>query len=284
MPSLNLTVEIDNKSGFCFGVINAITLAEQYLNEKKKLYCLGDIVHNDVEIKRLRELGLEIISHEQYKTLTNTVVLLRAHGEPPQTYETAKQNNIELIDATCPVVLKLQNRVKKEYLLGEAPVYIFGKHGHAEVNGLLGQTNNEAVVFQSLEELKKFILPEKIILFCQTTMDTDEFYRIRDYLSEIGIEVELHNTICGQVSSRNKELREFVKTKDKVVFVSGKKSSNGKVLFEICRNYNPHSFFISSLEEMDESWFGKNERVGICGATSTPGWLMQQVKDKLESL
>lgn len=279
---LHLHINIDAKSGFCFGVINAIKIAEVYLQSHDSLYCLGDIVHNDVEIKRLEDLGLITISHEQFRNLKNTTVLLRAHGEPPETYQIAAENNIKLVDASCPVVLKLQKKVKRLFDKNSAPIYIFGKHGHAEVIGLIGQTGGNATVFQSLEELTKFELPKNIILISQTTKDTDELYKIKTYLEEKRVNVEFNDTICGQVSNRNQELKDFVKKQDKVIFVAGKKSSNGKVLFDTCKNNNPSSWFISSKEELKFEWFNENDRVGICGATSTPNWLMQEIKSILE--
>lgn len=278
---LNLQVNIDTNSGFCFGVIYAIEMAEEILNEKGKLYCLGDIVHNDEEVKRLQKKGLQIIDHEQLRDLHNEQVLIRAHGEPPSTYELAMQNNLELIDASCPVVLKLQNRIKSSFDKKEK-IYIYGKHGHAEVMGLLGQTNQEAVVFQDINELKLDTLPPKITLYSQTTKSTDKFYEIKNILEERGIEVNSNDTICRQVSNRDEELRNYAKRFDKIVFVSGSKSSNGKVLYNVCKETNPNTFFVSNSEELKAEWFSANESIGICGATSTPMWLMEEVKYRLE--
>ncbi|WP_224999836.1 4-hydroxy-3-methylbut-2-enyl diphosphate reductase [Cesiribacter sp. SM1] len=277
---LNLQVDIDPNSGFCFGVVYAIEMAEDMLEEQGYLYCLGDIVHNDEEVRRLEDKGLRIINHEQLRELRNETVLIRAHGEPPSTYELALQNNLSLIDASCPVVLKLQNRIKNSFDKGDN-IYIYGKHGHAEVVGLLGQTNNEAVVFQDIAELPLEELPRSLTLYSQTTKSTDNFYQIKSLLEASGIQVNANDTICRQVSNRDKELRDFASQYDKVVFVSGTKSSNGRVLYGVCKDRNPHTFFISRPEELNTGWFEKNDKVGICGATSTPMWLMQHVRDRL---
>ncbi len=279
----NLQVEIDGNSGFCFGVVYAIEMAEDILEECGQLYCLGDIVHNDEEVKRLENKGLEIIDHKDLETIYNAKVLIRAHGEPPSTYELALQNNLELIDASCPVVLKLQNRIKNSYDK-EEQIYIYGKHGHAEVVGLLGQTGNNAVVFQDLEELDFDTMPRNITLYSQTTKSTDKFYEINQMLEERGIIVNTHDTICRQVSNRDKELRYFARQFDRIIFVSGTKSSNGKVLHNVCKEQNPNTYFVSSLDDVKSEWFGKDERIGICGATSTPMWLMEDVKLHLEKL
>ncbi len=280
---MQLNVVIDPGSGFCFGVVYAIQMAEDILEEKGYLYCLGDIVHNDEEIQRLQQQGLRIIDHAQLKELRNEAVLIRAHGEPPETYQLALANNLTLIDASCPVVLKLQNRIKSSYDKQE-PIYIYGKHGHAEVLGLLGQTNNKAVVFENMEELLQHELPQKITLYSQTTKSTDSFYNIKKQLENRGLDVVANDTICRQVSNRDKELRKFATQYDKIVFVSGKKSSNGKVLYEVCKSTNPATFFVSSTKELQPDWFANNESVGICGATSTPMWLMEEVRNALLQL
>ncbi|MDJ1470666.1 4-hydroxy-3-methylbut-2-enyl diphosphate reductase [Cytophagaceae bacterium DM2B3-1] len=277
---LNLQVTIDTNSGFCFGVVYAIEMAEDILDEQGYLYCLGDIVHNDEEVNRLENKGLRIINHDQLADLQNEKVLIRAHGEPPSTYELALKNNIELIDASCPVVLKLQNRIKNSYDRDDS-IFIYGKHGHAEVVGLLGQTNNEAVVFQDLSELNPKDMPRRITLYSQTTKSTDKFYDITKKLKEEGIEVESNDTICRQVSNRDKELRLFAKRFDKIIFVSGSKSSNGKVLFNVCKETNPNTFFVSKVTDITPDWFATNETVGICGATSTPMWLMEEVRNAI---
>jgi 4-hydroxy-3-methylbut-2-enyl diphosphate reductase len=279
---LNLQVAIDPNSGFCFGVVYAIEMAEDILNEQGYLYCLGDIVHNDEEVRRLERKGLRIISHEDLPRLHGEKVLIRAHGEPPSTYQIGLQNDLELIDASCPVVLKLQNRIKNSFDK-EEQIYIYGKHGHAEVVGLLGQTNNKAVVFQDLNELEIEKLPRNLTLYSQTTKSTDQFYQIKKNLEEAGIQVNANDTICRQVSNRDKELREFAGKFNKIIFVSGTKSSNGKVLYRVCKDKNPHTFFISQPEELDRNWFEEGDTIGICGATSTPMWLMQAVEEKLRN-
>jgi 4-hydroxy-3-methylbut-2-en-1-yl diphosphate reductase len=280
MSMLHLQVTIDNHSGFCFGVVYAIEMAEEILDEQGHLYCLGDIVHNYEEVKRLEKKGLKIISHEDLQRLTQEKVLIRAHGEPPSTYETALRNNLELIDASCPVVLKLQNRIKNSYDKADK-IYIYGKHGHAEVVGLLGQTNREAVVFQDLDELNLSELPPRITLYSQTTKSTDTFYAITDQLEAAGIQVDANDTICRQVSNRDKELRDFARKFDVIIFVSGSKSSNGKVLYNVCRETNANTHFISKVDELNMGWFEPGQTVGICGATSTPMWLMEEVRDRL---
>lgn len=277
---LNLRVNIDDNSGFCFGVVYAIEMAEDLLSTEGHLYCLGDIVHNDEEVKRLEAKGLKIISHDELKDIKDANVLIRAHGEPPSTYKLAIENNLTLIDASCPVVLKLQNRIKNSFDK-EENIYIYGKHGHAEVVGLLGQTNDEAVVFQGLDELDTDALPKQVTLYSQTTKSTDSFYEIKKKLTEAGVEVNANDTICRQVSNRDKELRAYAQKFDKIVFVSGTKSSNGKVLYNICKENNPNTYFISNKEELKKEWFTANDSIGICGATSTPMWLMEEVRDEL---
>lgn len=277
---LNLSVDIDSNSGFCFGVVYAIEMAEDILNEEGVLYCLGDIVHNDEEVKRLEMLGLKIINHDDLKQIRGAKVLIRAHGEPPSTYEIGLQNDLELIDASCPVVLKLQNRIKNSFDKNDN-IYIYGKHGHAEVVGLLGQTNNEAVVFQDISELDLKSMPKNITLYSQTTKSTDNFYKIKDILHDNGITINANDTICRQVSNRDRELRNFASLYDKIVFVSGTKSSNGKVLYNVCKETNTNSYFVSRAEELNCDWFEKNDRVGVCGATSTPMWLMETIKEQL---
>jgi 4-hydroxy-3-methylbut-2-en-1-yl diphosphate reductase len=278
----NLKVHIDTSSGFCFGVVYAIEMAEEILDEQGYLYCLGDIVHNDEEVNRLTEKGLKIINYEELNLLRDEKVLIRAHGEPPSTYELSIKNNLTLIDASCPVVLKLQNRIKNSFDKKEK-IYIYGKHGHAEVIGLLGQTNNEAVVFQDIQELELDNLPSEITLYSQTTKSTDKFYEINNLLKDKGIEVNTNDTICRQVSNRDKELRDFAKNFDRIVFVSGTKSSNGKVLYNVCKETNPNTYFVSNPDQVDVSWFVANESIGICGATSTPMWLMERVRDRILS-
>ncbi len=279
-----MRVEIDKKSGFCFGVVYAIQNAEKYLENNNKLYSLGDIVHNDEEVKRLRRLGLESISREEYKNLKNATVLIRAHGEPPQTYKTALENNITLIDASCPVVLKLQNRVRNAYEEG-TQIVIYGKPGHPEINGLIGQTDNRAIVISDITEVDdKIDWNKPIVVFSQTTKGPKEFYELVEYIKEKAEkDVKINDTICRQVSNRAPWLRTFVKNYDVIIFVAGKKSSNGKVLYSVCKAENPRSYFVSSPAELNPEWFENCESIGICGATSTPRWLMEEVKKTIEN-
>ncbi|MFD1469425.1 4-hydroxy-3-methylbut-2-enyl diphosphate reductase [Hymenobacter caeli] len=283
MVPLSLSVRIDPNSGFCFGVIYAIQMAEDLLDEQGYLYCLGDIVHNDEEVQRLQRRGLRIINYEQLAELRDEAVLIRAHGEPPSTYKLALENNLTLIDASCPVVLKLQNRIKTSFDKREQ-IFIYGKHGHAEVLGLLGQTSGQAVVFESLDELLTHELPADLTLYSQTTKSTDSFYRIKGELEGRGYRINANDTICRQVSNRDKDLRRFAAQFDQVVFVSGTKSSNGKVLYQVCKDTNPATHFISNIGDIDRAWFEPGQSVGICGATSTPMWLMEQVREALVAL
>jgi 4-hydroxy-3-methylbut-2-enyl diphosphate reductase len=282
MGILNLSVTIDTNSGFCFGVVYAIEMAEDMLNEKGYLYCLGDIVHNDEEVNRLKAKGLKIIDHNTFAELKSESVLIRAHGEPPSTYETAIKNNINLIDATCPVVLKLQNRIRGSYDKKET-IFLMGKKGHAEVTGLMGQINNEGIVFSDVEELNITELPKEITLYTQTTKSKQKFKETKEILESKGIKVNAHDTICSQVSDRDIELRMFAKSFDKILFVGGTKSSNGRVLYNVCKEQNPNSFFVSNVNEVKYEWFNQDETVGICGATSTPLWLMEDVQEALLS-
>ncbi|MET4083509.1 4-hydroxy-3-methylbut-2-enyl diphosphate reductase [Pedobacter sp. UYP30] len=279
---LNISAKIDKSSGFCFGVVYAIEMAEDILEREGSLYCLGDIVHNDEEVERLTKKGLKIIDHQQLESLQDEKILIRAHGEAPSTYQLALKNNLTLIDASCPVVLKLQNRIKTSHEEDEQ-ILIFGKHGHAEVIGLRGQTDGKAIVFQDLAELDQMELPKKFTLYSQTTKSTEKFYHIKNELINRGFEVKANDTICRQVSNRYIELEHFVANYDKIIFVSGKKSSNGKVLYDVCKKYNEQSYFVSSIEEIDHGWFNQNDKVGICGATSTPMWLMENAKNALEA-
>ena len=277
---LSLDVTIDTKSGFCFGVEYAIEVAEEILKKEGKLYCLGDIVHNDREVKRLEDMGLEIIDHDQLKEMKNVKVLIRAHGEPPSTYDLAIKNNIILMDASCPVVLKLQNRIKKSHDKKEK-IYIYGKHGHPEVKGLMGQTGKDAVVFQDINELDLDNIPKSITLYTQTTKSKEKFYDIVKQLTKKGIDINVNDTLCRQVSNRDNQLQDFSNNFDKIIFVSGTKSSNGNALFNVCKKNNSNSYFVSSSEEVKQGWFSQNEKVGVCGATSTPMWLMEEVKEKI---
>ncbi len=279
-----MRIEIDKNSGFCFGVVYAIQNAEWFLEDNDLLYSLGDIVHNDEEVKRLRKLGLVSIDREKYKQLKNATVLIRAHGEPPETYKTALENNITLIDASCPVVLKLQNRVRNAYEEG-TQIVIYGKKGHPEINGLIGQTENNAIVISDISETdEKIDWSKPIVVFSQTTKDPQKFYELVAYIKEKAQkEVKVNDTICRQVSNRAPWLRKFVRNYDVIIFVAGKKSSNGKVLYEVCRSENPRSYFVSSPAELRSEWFRNCESIGICGATSTPRWLMEEVKNVIET-
>lgn len=291
MDTCKLNIEIDDGSGFCFGVTTAIKKAEEELAKGETLYCLGDIVHNGMEVKRLEEKGLITIDHEQLKELHNVKVLLRAHGEPPATYEVAKRNNIEIIDATCPVVLALQRRIKKQYEgVGEngggAQVVIFGKNGHAEVLGLVGQTSGNAIVIENLEDAKNLDFSRDIYLYSQTTKNLDEFKSIIAYIKEhISPTAVFRNfdTICRQVANRMPNIAAFAMRHDVVIFAAGKKSSNGRVLFKECMRVNSRSHQVESPEEIDMAWFDGASTVGICGATSTPKWLMENCRDYILS-
>ncbi len=278
-----MKVEIDRNSGFCFGVINAIKAAETELKKSKKLYCLGDIVHNGKEVHRLEKLGLDSISKEKYFTLKNCKVLIRAHGEPPETYKYAKENNIELIDATCPVVITLQEKVKHSYnaqIKENGQVVIFGKKGHAEIIGLSGQTNHNAIIIEKTDDINKVDLSRPVSLYAQTTKRIEDFKEVADLISskiKPGVPVTIKDSICRQVSNRVPNLKKFAKKFDLILFVAGRKSSNGKYLYAICGEENSNSYFISGTDEINNSWFEGVKSVGICGATSTPNWLMEEV-------
>ena len=304
-----LQIEIDNGSGFCFGVTTAIKKAEEELAKGTKLYCLGDIVHNSMEVERLTRKGLMTINHEQMRDLHNVKVLLRAHGEPPETYELAKRNNIEIIDATCPVVLALQRRIKSQYEKGsqsingsldkedsvttppsssksggEVSIVIFGKNGHAEVLGLVGQTHSHAIVIEKFEDVKALDFSHDIYLYSQTTKSLDEFHKIIDYIqSHISptAKFQSFDTICRQVANRMPNISSFAARHDLILFVAGRKSSNGKVLFHECLSVNPNSHQVESADEIDMTWFEGVQTVGICGATSTPKWLMEECRDEI---
>lgn len=282
MEKLNLIINIDKNSGFCFGVTNAIVKAETVLNKKGKLYCLGKLVHNEEELKRLKKQGLKIIEHSDLKNIKNEEVLFRAHGEPPDSYILAKKNNNEIIDASCPTILKIQKLIKEAYENKEN-IYIYGKHNHPEIIGLNGQIDKKAVVFEGIHELETRKLPDEMTLFSQTTKDINNFIEIAEFLKRKGIKVTLRNTICKKVYNRQMELSNFASSHDKIILVAGKDSSNGRVLFDECKKINPESYFISSANEIREEWFNKNESVGIYGATSTPMWLMLDVEKHLKS-
>ena len=283
----NLSIEIDEGSGFCFGVTTAIKKAEEELAKGTRLYCLGDIVHNGMEVERLHEQGLITINHEDMRSLRGVKVLLRAHGEPPETYALAKKNDIEIIDATCPVVLALQRRIKLQYDLNpDAQIVIFGKRGHAEVLGLVGQTESHAIVVEKVEDVKRLDFSRDIYLYSQTTKSLDGFHQIIDYIQahmQQGATFKSFDTICRQVANRMPNIAAFASKHDLVLFVSGRKSSNGKVLFKECHSVNPRSYQIEKPEEIEMEWFSDDvHTVGICGATSTPKWLMEQCKARIE--
>ena len=279
-----MQIEIDSGSGFCFGVTTAIKKAEEELAGGHTLYCLGDIVHNGMECERLRQMGLVTINHDEMRRLHNVKVLLRAHGEPPETYQLAQRNHIEIIDATCPVVLQLQRRIKKQYEAGNAQIVIFGKKGHAEVLGLVGQTQSTAIVIESFDEVKRLDFSRDIYLYSQTTKSLDEFHRIIDYIQQHiapGAEFRSFDTICRSVANRMPNISQFAAKHDLILFVCGRKSSNGKVLYNECLRVNANTHLIEGPEEIDPSWLKGIETVGICGATSTPKWLMEQCRDKM---
>ncbi|MFM2156302.1 MAG: hypothetical protein RL516_1051 [Bacteroidota bacterium] len=290
-----MNVTIDPNSGFCFGVVYAIQMAEDELDATGKLYCLGDIVHNNMEVERLMAKGLQIINHEDLAELHDCKVLIRAHGEPPSTYELALKNNIELIDASCPVVLKLQNRVKTSFegIHDDAQIVIYGQPGHAEVNGLVGQTDGRAIVVFEEKDLDNIDYDKPVHFFSQTTKSTIGFEKmVRDIQERIvkhkgsleDGDFVTNDTLCRQVSNREPQLKRFAAAYEVVVFVSGRKSSNGKALHAVCKNVNPDSYFVSSADEIEAEWFNGKQTVGIAGATSTPMWLMEQVKEKIEQL
>jgi 4-hydroxy-3-methylbut-2-enyl diphosphate reductase len=284
-----MNVIIDKFSGFCFGVVHAIEAAERELAESNQLYCLGDIVHNGMEVKRLVDKGLKIISHEEFTALSDCKVLIRAHGEPPETYRIAKENNITLIDASCPIVLKLQNKIRKGYedmMAVNGQIVIYGKLGHAEVNGLVGQTDNTAIVVDKDEDIEKIDFSRPLRLYSQTTKSIDGLARVTEIITERikkqnqnqdGFDFISNDTICRQVSNRSKELKNFSMNFEVIIFVSGKKSSNGIFLFNLCKSVNDRTYLVSEPSEIDKNWFINVENVGICGATSTPMWLMEQI-------
>lgn len=280
-----MKIEIDEGSGFCFGVTTAIKKAEEELATGSELYCLGDIVHNGMECERLHNMGLKTINHDEFATLHDKKVLLRAHGEPPSTYQEAQANGIEIIDATCPVVLQLQRRIKRQYDANpEAQIVIFGKNGHAEVLGLVGQTDQKAIVIEHADEVSRLDFSRDIYLYSQTTKSLDEFHAIIDYIhAHISPEATFKSfdTICRQVANRMPNICSFATKHDIILFVSGRKSSNGKVLFNACKAKNPHTYLIEGPEEINPAWLSGAESIGICGATSTPKWLMEKVAQAL---
>lgn len=291
-----MIVEIDRQSGFCFGVQNAVEIAEKALQKGEKVFSLGSIVHNDKEVERLSALGLVSIDHKDFRMLRNCKVLIRAHGEPPETYLTAEKNNITIIEATCPIVKRLQSKIKETWIKTKAAggqVVIFGKPGHAEVIGLLGETNNEGILATGPGDLQKIDVTRPIYLFAQTTMSIREYNNfisnLRSKIRENGISepdtlLSVNKTICGQVSNREPHLKTFAQKHDTLIFVSGRESSNGKMLFSVCKSINPDSHFVSSPEELKQSWFKGKKSIGICGATSTPKWLIENIRDIISNI
>lgn len=289
-----MNVIIDKNSGYCFGVEFAIQMAEDEMATGEPLFCLGDIVHNAMEVERLAAKGLKIIDREQLKDLSDCKVLIRAHGEPPETYQLALKNNIELVDASCPVVLKLQNRVKASFDAidpKEGQIVIYGQQGHAEVIGIAGQTGNKAIVVTTEQDLDKVDFTKPVTLYSQTTKSTQGFYRMKELIEarvkeaqqSVEDNFDYNDSICRQVSNREPQLRKFSKEFDVVLFVSGKKSSNGKALYGVCKQENDRSYFIENESEIENSWIKATDKIGICGATSTPMWLMEQVKTYVET-
>jgi len=291
-----MQVEIDKRSGFCFGVQNAVKIAEKSLLNGEKVYSLGPIVHNDMEVDRLRSLGLVSITHDEFRQLRDCKVLIRAHGEPPETYLAAQKNNITIIEATCPIVKKLQSRIKDTWIKtneGKTQVVIFGKPRHAEVIGLLGQIDNKGILVTGIEDLGKIDFTRPIHLFSQTTMSVNDYNTlaeaIREKIKEHGATdpdemLRVNRTICGQVSNREPHLKDFAGNHDIIIFVSGYESSNGKMLYQVCKTVNPESYFVASAEDLDMSWFKGKKRVGICGATSTPKWLIENIRDIVSNI
>ncbi len=280
-----MKITIDQSSGFCFGVVRAISTAEEQLTIHQPLYCLGDIVHNGQEVNRLAEKGLITINHSQLDTIHDTTVLLRAHGEPPSTYQTAEKNNIRIIDATCPVVLQLQQKIKRAYRESpNAQIVIYGKKGHAEVIGLQGQTDNTAIVVENIDDVAQLDFSRPIILFSQTTKSIAQFNEIVERISQLATcDFKYHDTICRQVANRIPNIREFAKKYDIIIFVSGQKSSNGKILFQECLAENPNTHLVSDTDQLQHEWFTNVDSVGICGATSTPKWLMEKIANQIST-
>jgi 4-hydroxy-3-methylbut-2-enyl diphosphate reductase len=286
---------IDTNSGFCFGVVHAIEVAERELAKNPALYCLGDIVHNNMEVTRLKRMGLEIINHDDLRYLNNCKVMIRAHGEPPETYRIALENNIELIDASCPIVLLLQSVIRQGYLeMSErkGQIVIYGKEGHAEVNGLKGQTNGTAIVVGDPADLIKIDFTRPVRLYSQTTKSVEGFHELAEMITSKmraeskgkPIDFEWNDSICRQVSNRSGHLRQFASRFDLIIFVSGKKSSNGMILYQVCRDVNPRTYLVSGVHELEHEWFAQVNRIGICGATSTPMWLMEEIAAEISKI
>jgi 4-hydroxy-3-methylbut-2-enyl diphosphate reductase len=291
-----MVVEIDKQSGFCFGVQNAVEIAEKALLKGEKVFSLGPIVHNDKEVDRLSTLGLVSIDHEKFKELKDCKVLIRAHGEPPETYAIAEKNNLSIIEATCPIVKRLQSKIRDAWIRtkeGDGQVVIFGKQGHAEVVGLQGQINNEGIIVSGPADFRKIDISKPVYLFAQTTMSVREYSILSEILctkmmengiTDITKNLIINKTICGQVSNREPHLKAFARKHDTIIFVSGRESSNGKMLYSVCKNINPDTHFVSSQEELDKSWFTGKNSIGICGATSTPKWLIENIRDIISNI
>jgi 4-hydroxy-3-methylbut-2-enyl diphosphate reductase len=291
-----MVVEIDEQSGFCFGVRNAVEIAEKALLGGEKVYSLGPIVHNDMEVERLSALGLVSVTHKEFARLKDCKVLIRAHGEPPETYKIAEKNNIKIIEATCPIVKKLQSRIRETVTTSrkcKGQVVIFGKPGHAEVVGLLGQTSGEGILVSGPDDLKKIDMTKPVCLYSQTTMSVRDYSLIADMIragmreknaSYPDTLLKVHNTICGQVSNREPHLKAFAREHDVIIFVSGRESSNGKMLYSVCKSVNPNTYFVSSTEEIDRKWFEGKKTAGVCGATSTPKWLIERIRDMIREI
>ncbi len=283
-------IEIDKNSGFCFGVEEAVKRAEEELKNGNKIYCLGQIVHNEMEVKRLEDMGMITLSYDEFKQIKNIGVLLRAHGEPPETYEIAKKNNINLIDATCPIVTKFQKRVKKVHdeSKNDEQVVIYGKKSHPEVIGLAGQIGYNAIIIENEEDIQNIDFNKPVRLYSQTTKSIQAYKKISDLIEKKSDakgdpdKLKINNTLCGQVSGREPKLIKFAQKHDVIIFLSGKKSSNGKMLFNVCKLANPNTFFISTTDELNPEWTQNAKSIGICGATSTPKWLMEKTKKEIK--
>lgn len=291
-----MRVEVDSQSGFCFGVQNAVEIAEKALLKGEKVFSLGSIVHNDKEVERLSAMGLKSITYEEFRKLKNCKVLIRAHGEPPETYTIAEKNNITIIEATCPIVKRLQSKIRKTWIktkMDKGQVVIFGKAGHAEVIGLLGHTGSDGILVSGPDDLEKININKPVYLFAQTTMSKKDYQIVTDKLllkmKDEGISephkwLTINHTICGQVSNREPHLKEFARKHDTIIFVSGRESSNGKMLYSVCKQINPDTHFVSSPEEIEKSWFNGKKSTGICGATSTPKWLIENIRDIVSNI
>lgn len=291
-----MKIEIDDYSGFCFGVENAVKIAEKALLDGEDVFSLGPIVHNDMEVERLKALGLITIDHSRFRELKNCKVLIRAHGEPPETYQTARENNITIIEATCPIVKRLQLRITNSWIKTKednGQIVIFGKPGHAEVVGLMGQTNNEGILISEQSDIEKIDVTRPVYIFSQTTMSTKEYNNLTEMLrkkiKEKGVNPQeniltVNKTICGQVSNREPKLKTFATEHETIVFVSGKESSNGRMLYNVCKSVNPDTHLVSSPEEIEAKWFTGKKSVGICGATSTPKWLIEKVRETIANI